>query len=146
MDLEVAIVAVGLAREQAFELALSNLLLQLLQCGLGLGDDARIALGLAQLDEPQLILELALDAAVAGDGVLELGALAQDGLRLGGLVPEIGVLGLGVQLIEPADCMIPVKDASSAGRAIPGSLRPPLALPHASRVPFMSPASGDGAL
>jgi len=35
------------------------------------------------------------------------------GLRI---VPKGGGFGLGVQLIEPADSIVPVKDASSAGQ------------------------------
>ena len=40
MDFEIAVVGIGLAREQAFELALGDLDTQLLEIGLGFGDDA----------------------------------------------------------------------------------------------------------
>ena len=119
MDLEIAVIGIGFAREQALELALSDLDAQLLEIGLGLGDDALIALGVAELDEAELVVELALDPAVAVDRVIELVALAQRRLRGLGLVPELRVLGLGVQLLEPAESIVPVKDASSAGPAMP---------------------------
>jgi len=118
MDLEIAVIGIGLAREQALELALGDLDAQLLEIGLGLGDDALIALRLAELDQAELVVELTLDPAVAADGVVELVALAQRRLRGFGLVPELGILGLGVQLREPARSVIPVKDASSAGPGI----------------------------
>ena len=46
--------------------------------------------------------------------ILELGALAHDFLRGFGIVPEIWILGLGVQFGEAARRGIDVKDASSA--------------------------------
>ena len=36
-------------------------------------------------------------------------------LRAVGIVPEIGILGDGVQFVQAPDCIFPVKDASSAG-------------------------------
>jgi len=119
MDFEIAIIGIGLAREQALELALGNLDPQLLEIGLGFGNDALVALGIAELDEAELIVELALDPAVAVDGVVQLVALAQRRLRGFRLVPELRVLGLGVQLREPACGVIPVKDASSAAPGTP---------------------------
>jgi hypothetical protein len=115
LDLEVAVVAVGLAREEALELALGDLAAQLLERALGLGEDRLVALSLGELDEPQLVRELALDLAVAADRAIEPVALAQQRLRLLRPLPELGVLGLGVQLVEPPRRVVPVKDASSAG-------------------------------
>jgi hypothetical protein len=118
MDLEIAVIGIGLAREQALELALGDFGAELLEVTLGLGDDALVALGLAELDEAELIVELARDPLVAVDGIVQLVALAQRRLRGFRLVPELRVLGLGVQLIEPAYRIVPVKDASSAGPAM----------------------------
>jgi hypothetical protein len=119
MDLEIAVIGIGLARKQALELALGDLDAQLLEVGLGLGDDTLIALGVTELDETELVVELALDPAIAIDGIVELVALAQRCLRGFGLVPELRVLGLGVQLLQAACGVVPVKDASSAGPATP---------------------------
>ena len=65
MHFEIGIEAVGLARQQRFELAARDFLLQGLQRGLGFGHDAVIVLGLAELDHPDIVLELALDLADA---------------------------------------------------------------------------------
>ena len=48
---------------------------------------------------------------------VEPGALAQQGLRRGRIIPQLGVLRLGVQLGEAAVGHLPVKDASSAAPA-----------------------------
>jgi hypothetical protein len=51
MDFEIAVVAVSLARQQAFELAPSGFGAQLFECGLGLDDDTLVTLGLTQFYE-----------------------------------------------------------------------------------------------
>ena len=95
---------------------------------LGLGDDRLVALGLAELDQLDLVGELALEPLDGGDRVVELLALAHDLLRALGRVPEVRVLGGGVQLVEAALGAIPVKDASSAGSAPAGSRRRALSI------------------
>jgi len=132
VNLQVAVVGIGLAREQALELALGDLLAQQLELALGLGDNAGIALRLAELDELELLVELARDLAIAVDRAIELVVLAQQRLRRRRFVPEIRVLGLGVQLVETTRRVVPVKDASSAGRARHGSPRPLLQFQRAS--------------
>ena len=77
-------------------------------------DDGRVAFGLAELDQLDRLIDLALDAAVAVDGAVEAGALAQYLLRLGRIVPQLGVFRLGVQLGKAPVGNVPVKDASSA--------------------------------
>ena len=114
MDLEIAIVGVGLARQQAFELAPRRLGAQSLERRLGLGDDAGFALGFAELDQLDRLVDLALDPPVAADRLVEPGALTQQLLRTLGIVPQVLILGLRVQLGETAGRGLPVKDASSA--------------------------------
>jgi hypothetical protein len=117
MDFEIAIVAVGLAREQALELAFLRFVAQFLEIGFRLGDDRPVALGFPELDQPERVIDLALDAAIALDRALEPGAFAQQRLRRGRIVPQLGIFRLGVQLGEaPVGCL-PVKDASSAAPA-----------------------------
>ena len=82
----------------------------------GLGDHALILLGLAELDHGELVVELLVDAADRGELVLERGALLHHALGALLVVPEIGVLGLRVQLVEPLARLVDVKDASSAVR------------------------------
>ena len=114
MNLEIAIVGVGLARQQAFEFAPGRLGAQPFERCLGLGDDAGLALGFAKLDQLERLLDLALDPAVAADRLVEPGALTQQLLRARGILPQAGVLGLRIQLGETAGRGLPVKDASSA--------------------------------
>jgi hypothetical protein len=52
------------------------------------------------------------------DGALELRALALQPLGFLRIAPKIWVVGERVQLVEPPDCFVPVKDASSA---VPGT-------------------------
>ena len=87
MDFEIAVVGVGLARQQAFELAPGRLGAQLFERRLGLGDDLRLALGFAKLDQFKGVIDLALDPPIAGDRLIEPGALAQQLLRRGRVIP-----------------------------------------------------------
>jgi hypothetical protein len=96
VDLEIAVIGVGLAGEQAFELATRRLGAQPLERRLGLGDDAGFALGLAELDQLDRLANLALDPPVAADRLIEAGALAQQLLGARGILPQPRVLGLGV--------------------------------------------------
>ena len=116
MDLDIGIVGIGLARQQRLELAAGDLGLKLLERLLGLGDDLLIVLGLAELDHGELIVELALDAADRAELVLERGALLHHALRALLVIPEIGIFGLLVQLLEAPARLVEVKDASSAAR------------------------------
>jgi hypothetical protein len=116
MDLEEGVVVIGLAREQRLELAARDVGLEPAQRLLGLGDDAGIALGIAELDHADLVGELLLDAGERAEVVLERGALLHQAARLLGIVPEIGVFGLLVQLGQPGLRLVDVKDASSAAR------------------------------
>src|SRR5258707_366333 len=59
MNLEIGIETVGLARQQRLQLAARNFLLEVLQRLLGLGHDALVVLGLAELDHANIVLELA---------------------------------------------------------------------------------------
>jgi hypothetical protein len=89
----------------------------LAQLGLGVGQHLGVALGLGQLNQPDGVVELAGQRLVAADGVIQVGALAQQGLRLLRAVPELGILGEGVQLVQSSECVVPVKETSSAARA-----------------------------
>ena len=77
MDFEITVVAVRLAREQAFELAPRRLGAQLFERGLGL----------AELDQFERLVDFALDPPVAADRLIEPGALAQQLLRRGRVIP-----------------------------------------------------------
>jgi hypothetical protein len=114
MDLKIGVVGVSLARQQRFELAPRGLRLELLEHALGLGDDALILLGVAELDHRDLIVEVALDPADGVELIVERVALLHHALGAGGIVPQVGVFGLGIELGQARLGGIEVKDASSA--------------------------------
>ena len=117
MNFEIAVVAIGLARQQAFELALGRLGAQSLERQLRLGHYAEIALRLTQLDKLARLFDLAFDPPIAADRLVEPGALAEQSLRARRIVPQARILGLRVQLGEAPGRPLPVKDASSAAPA-----------------------------
>ena len=133
MDFEIGIEPVGLARQQRFELAARDFLLQRFQRGLGLGHDALVVLGLAEFDHADIVVEFALDLADAGQRILQRGALLHQLLGLLGIVPEIGIFGELVQLGEarrglhrrqrcllssPTDCLISSTRRSTSARML----------------------------
>ena len=63
MDLEIAVVGVGLAGEQRFQFAPRHFRLQALERVFRLGDRLVVFLGFAQLDQHELVVEFLLDAA-----------------------------------------------------------------------------------
>ena len=117
MDLEIGVVGISLARQQGFELGFVGFAFQRLQRLLGFRDDAGIAFGLAHLDQFEIVGKARLEAAQASDRFLQPGAFAHQGLRVFGVVPEIGVFGFRRQFVIAPEGCIPVKDASSAVRA-----------------------------
>ena len=123
IDFEVAVIGVGLARQQAFEFELLGDRFQTRQHRLALGDGIGILFHIAQFDQGNGVIEFLLEAAAFADRFFEMVAFAHHGLRARGIVPEIGVLGERVQFVEPAQRVVPVKDASAAGRGTGGSYR-----------------------
>ena len=117
MHFEIAVVGVGLAGQQAFQLTPGCFRAQSFERRLGVGDDRRVTLGFTQLDQLEGVGDLPLDPAIAADRLVELGALAQQRLGRRGIVPQTRVFNLGVQLGEAPCCGVPVKDASSAAPA-----------------------------
>jgi hypothetical protein len=72
-------------------------LTELGECGLGLGDNARIALFLAERDEGDMVVKIAGDAFEGGESGLDVLTLAHHPLRATRVVPEIRCLGLAVE-------------------------------------------------
>ena len=104
MDFEIAVIGVGFARQQALKLASRRLRAQLLER----------RLGLAKLDQLEGLFNLVLNPPIATDRLVEPCALAQQLLRGCGIVPQLRILGLRVQLSEASGRGLPVKGASSA--------------------------------
>jgi hypothetical protein len=82
-----------------------------------IGNHRLVVLGFGHLDETDGIIELVFHGAVSGDGAFQPVALAHEILRGLRVIPELRRFGLRVQLVEATDGFVPVKDASSAGRA-----------------------------
>jgi hypothetical protein len=87
MNLEIAVVAVGLARQQAFELAPRRRGAQPFECRLGLGDDDDLAFRLTERDQLDRLAELALDLPATVDRLLQPGPLPQQLLCRRRIVP-----------------------------------------------------------
>jgi hypothetical protein len=114
---EIAVIGVRFAGKQAFELAPSRLRAQPFERRLGVGDNGRVAFGFAELDQLERVADFPLDPLVAGDRLVQSGALPQQRLRRGGIIPQARIFDLRVQLGETAGRGLPVKDASSAAPA-----------------------------
>ena len=114
MYFEIAIVSVGFTRKEALQLPTRGLGTQPLECDLGVRDNVVLALGFTDLDQFDGLGDLTLDPLVAADRLVEFGALAQQRLCGGRVIPQPRVLGLRVQLRKTTGCSLPVKDASSA--------------------------------
>ena len=116
VDLDIGVVGVGLAGQQAFDLAPLRLLGKCAQCGKAFLGHGLIAVALRQADQFKRIGYVAFKLAdpfhLGGNQV----PFAHDLLRGGGVIPEVGIFGARVQLSQTAFGDIPVKDASSAAR------------------------------
>ena len=69
----------------------------------------------SEFDQAHPIGQLVFKPAHGRERGLELLALTHEALRLLRLVPDGRVFGFGVQFVETAKGLVPVKDASSAG-------------------------------
>ena len=116
MHFEIGIEAIGLARQQRFQLAARDFLLQGFERVLGLDHHAFVVLGFAERDHFDIVVELTLDLADAFERIHQRGALLHQLLGLLGIVPEIGIFGELVQLGKASRGCLDVKDASSAAR------------------------------
>ena len=126
MHFEIAVIAVGLPGEQAFELAPRRFGAQFFERGLCIGDDASLALGLGEFDQLEGIGNLPLDAPIATDRLVEPCAFPQQLLRRLGIIPKAGIFRLRIQLGKTPGRGLPVKDASSAAPATSRCRRQPL--------------------
>ena len=117
VNFKVAVIVVGFAGQQRFDLHTGGLHPQLFNGLLGLGDNRGVALGFAQRDQFDIVAHLLGKAAHGAHLHIQLVALAHDVARLLRIAPEIRRLGAGGQVLETGFGSIPVKDASSAGSA-----------------------------
>jgi len=88
------------------------------------GDERRIvALGARQLEQLAAVREIAVDVAKRADDRLERLLLPAERLRALGIVPDLGVLELALDLGQPRRLDLEVKDTSGAGPRVRGGRR-----------------------
>ena len=118
VDLDIGVVGVRLARQQALDLAPLRLLGQCAQRRHAVRDHRRIAIGLGHGSISSSVSETSCSSVRTPVHLRgQLVPLAHHLLRGGGIIPELRILGARVQFGEAALGDIPVKDASSAVRS-----------------------------
>src|SRR5690606_16127734 len=115
MNFEISVVAVGLAGKQRLHLPGCDFATQRPDGSLSLLHHAFVALFLAELDQPDIVLKSLRKRPDGGDVLLKRLALAHQLLGFLRIVPEGRILRTHVEVIEALYRFIPVKDASSAG-------------------------------
>ena len=123
MDLDVCVVAVGLAREQRLDLLATRIRRQLAQRGLAFLDGGLVFFSFAEFDQRDRIVEIALELLKGRDGSVQRLALAHHLLRGLRVVPELGIFSALVELGQAFLRGIPVKDASAAASGTGGRRR-----------------------
>jgi hypothetical protein len=98
MNLDIGVVAVGLAREQRLYFPGVGLLPQTVKRLLGFRNDVRVPLLLAEFDERDLIVELADNAVKRAERAFDPLALAHQALGAAAVAPKIRCLGFAVEL------------------------------------------------
>jgi len=100
VDLDIGVVAVGLAGQQGLELGLGGAGLEGLQLRARILQRGFITLGVGHLGVFDGVGQVPLEAAHGLHAVSQLLTLTHQGLGLGGLVPQGGVFGTSVQLVQ----------------------------------------------
>jgi hypothetical protein len=109
-----AVVAVGLAGQQRLDFQLGDFGTEPFQLVFRVLHDRRIVFHLAHFDQLDGIRYGLLQPLDGGNAAFQVLPLAHDRLRLFRIVPQVRIFGAGVQLVQVSQCLIPVKDASSA--------------------------------
>jgi hypothetical protein len=108
VDFQEGVVAVGFPVKKRLQLLRLGDLHQIGQGLFGLGHDFGVALGLAEFDQFDIVLQPARDQLVAGHRVQQRLTVTHQLLRLGRVVPEIGRLDHGVEFFQPVRGRLPV--------------------------------------
>jgi hypothetical protein len=118
VNLDVAIIRIGLATQQRLKLHAPNFGHQFLKLGLAFGAGGLVTFRLGHFVQLDTIRKRLGDAAKPGDEIIDPRALAHDFLRGFGVIPKLRVLGLRIQRIGLTQQIIPVKGTSRAGFAM----------------------------
>ncbi len=115
MNFEKAVVRIGFAGKQAFELQLGKLLFQLAKRVLGFLVSLLVTLFFREFCEFDIVGKCLLERMLTLDRLGQAITFFHQRLGFVGVVPEIRIFGALVQLFQTSVGFIPVKDASSAG-------------------------------
>jgi len=115
VDLKEAIIGVRFPGQQCLRFPTPGFGPQRRNRRFSLRDDRGIILGIAELEQGEMVVELLLDVGNRGETVLERGALLHQALRAVLIVPEVRILRLPVEVGQARLRAIEVKDASGAG-------------------------------
>ena len=100
VDFEIGVVGVGLARKQRLDLSGLDLAGERTDRGFGFGDDAGIALLFAEFDKTDIVFKRLAEPLDGIDAVIQPLTLAHQFLGFLRVVPEGGVFGAVVQIVE----------------------------------------------
>ena len=124
MDFEIAVIAVGFARQHGFQPHLFGALGQREDGVLGVGHHGGVVFGFRHFDQPRASASSLVEPWRRRRATLSSFWRSRISFCAAcGSFQMAGVFGLGVQLVQAAAGDIPVKDASSAGRWPAGSRR-----------------------
>ena len=119
VDLDIAVVGVGLARQQRRDLVALGLVGEIAQCLHAVVDQPVVAFKLRHLDQFDRVLEVGFDLARRRDGFLQSATLAHHFLRRLGIVPQRRILDLVIKLRQPPVGLVPIEEsAQQLGRGI----------------------------
>ncbi len=110
MNIDVGIVRVHLAREHAAELELAELLFEALEVRLNLGDCVFVVLLGGKVQEVGGIVETGRQLVESYDNGFERGAFLSKRLGSLGVIPDVGLFELALNLGQALLLLIVVKD------------------------------------
>jgi hypothetical protein len=112
VDFDIAIIAIGLARQQRLDLVFICALGQRRQPGDGLIDHRLVTLHFGKFDQLGGVRHLLFNGAHRAHGLVQPPPLAHHLLRRLGVVPKRRVLHAVVQLVEPPQRALPVQETA----------------------------------
>ena len=115
IDLDIAVVGVGLAGQQCRHLVAVGAVGKLGQSGDAVVDQGGVAFRLGHGDQLDRVLQFAFDLAGGADRFFQALALAHDLLRRLGVIPQRRILDLGIELVEPLHRPVPVEESAQQG-------------------------------
>ena len=114
MNFQIGVVGVDFAGKQRLKLAAARLLLQFLKLLHNLGNNRFVALLFGHFCQTGQIVKSGLHFLKVCQRRFKIVFFRHQFLRFFGVVPKLRILGQRVQLIKPENCVVVVKETSSA--------------------------------